>query len=518
MFAAAATASLRARSDGAECEAVEGGAEDEVEGGSGFTYPQSASGYSALPLETTAAASLSPSSSPRSFAQPALHLRPPGWLLLRLPLSSSACRRMSSLGIALLGAALLLLWSLPAALSVDARRPMQQPPPPPAPHTAAEAGAVRCASSFPASYSALYARYRPVCESPGVNAVRNRADGEYSTGEQMRPWSLTEASFHQPSPPCRQPQQLLSAVANGQRRPLPGYELPPPPAVQPGEVKRADVEWARSYFVPAGCSLRWLAGEDVCSLLNGFSHVQLIGDSHLRHILQAVFLLLTEELQFGALPRLSLQPGLYDSCRCDGQFSETEVCRSYEGDHMFQLRDPRPYGVCTAASASNFTLAFHLVYGTLLLPDMTGFCSADSRPRLLLLQAASHWHTDPERTRAAFLSPILEHVRALQAACPHRNEWRIVWLAGAAQSRLLDARYPHQSREQMADFNRRMADTLLGLGIPVIESWNLTLNAATSDGLHFLTDVNMQRATSILNFLSLSMQSETQSNASSPQR
>ena len=36
-------------------------------------------------------------------------------------------------------------------------------------------------------------------------------------------------------------------------------------------------------------------------------------------------------------------------------------------------------------------------------------------------------------------------------------------------------------------------------GIPPVYYWNMTLNAATSDGFHYLTDVNLLRANSIIN-------------------
>ena len=69
----------------------------------------------------------------------------------------------------------------------------------------------------------------------------------------------------------------------------------------------------------------------------------------------------------------------------------------------------------------------------------------------------------------------------------------LIWSSYTSQSRTLDGKFPHQSRERATKFNSKMEEYLQGLdaNVTVVEWIKLTANAQTSDGFHFLTDVNL---------------------------
>lgn len=77
---------------------------------------------------------------------------------------------------------------------------------------------------------------------------------------------------------------------------------------------------------------------------------------------------------------------------------------------------------------------------------------------------------------------------------------RLVWLGMTAQHRMLDKVYEHQSLENATLFNDEIRQSFHSVGlIPGVEvlimDWyNMTKNAQTSDGLHHLTDVNLAKA------------------------
>ena len=80
--------------------------------------------------------------------------------------------------------------------------------------------------------------------------------------------------------------------------------------------------------------------------------------------------------------------------------------------------------------------------------------------------------------------------------CNSNGLARVVWTAYQSQSRKLDRRYPLQSRERALAFNRYMETRLKGLEHlnhtpTIVDWWNLTRDAQTSDGFHYLTDVNL---------------------------
>ena len=362
----------------------------------------------------------------------------------------------------------------------------------------------------------LYAPFAAVCEASGVNVVWNRGDGAHAEAVPLRPWSVSAATFAHSLPACTDSTQLLQAVALGQRKPLDGhhftrlnlssFNLTNLTAIDTATVQRyrAAVEWDRSYFEPYQCSPAWRTADDICDVLHSFAYVLFIGDSLLRHISQALFMLLTRDLQYGGLPRMSRQVGLYDTCRCDGQFSENDVCRRYEDWNMFSVRDPRVYGVCSRRINSSFIFGFEERRGG--LANMPGywdstFCSADTRPRLMLLNGAVHYSYDIDSINSKLLVPLFERLRSATASCAYPITWRILFLSASAQSRVLDHKYPHQTREKSFAFNRRLASYLATMNITMVDVWNMTQNAATSDGFHFLSDVNLQLANAVVNML-----------------
>ena len=355
-------------------------------------------------------------------------------------------------------------------------------------------------STSPSSTS-LYSRWQAFCDSPLQNLVLHRDDAEnYNGGEQERPWSVNNATFAaQPALPfCQSTQQLVDALHYGQRRPLPGSEF------NTTGRPHARVEWERSVFEPAGCALRWHEGDEVCAVLDRYSHVVLAGDSLSRHVHQALFMLLTQDLRYGGLPRLSRQEGLFDRCQCDGQFSEHKVCREYEWFNMFNLTDPRLAGLCTHTQHYNFSLLTHTTYdGKYAEGTFQPLCSDDPRPRVIFIQGHAHFESNRGMTMDRFIRPLLDTVNSVHDKCAHRFVLHWVLTGAPAQSRLLDGKFPQQQRERVAAYNAEMDGEMQQRGIGTMHYWNMTLNAATSDGFHYLSDVNLLRASSMINYLQL---------------
>ena len=82
--------------------------------------------------------------------------------------------------------------------------------------------------------------------------------------------------------------------------------------------------------------------------MNEYSYVITIGDSLTRHLRQAFFMAMLDNLIDGGMviPDGSVNHDQFYSCRCDGQFSEILSCRSLGG--LFgNLVNPREYHVCS---------------------------------------------------------------------------------------------------------------------------------------------------------------------------
>ena len=75
---------------------------------------------------------------------------------------------------------------------------------------------------------------------------------------------------------------------------------------------------------------------------------------------------------------------------------------------------------------------------------------------------------------------------------------------GHAQSRRADGRFPRQSRENASVFNEDTARYAVNTwGAIPLDFLNLTADAPSSDGVHFLSDVNLDKAFVLLRALEL---------------
>ncbi|KAJ3176267.1 hypothetical protein HDU85_007259 [Gaertneriomyces sp. JEL0708] len=210
----------------------------------------------------------------------------------------------------------------------------------------------------------------------------------------------------------------------------------------------------------------------------------------------------------GGLPLLSPQTELYDSCQCDGMYSEHVVCRTFKEDHIFHSKDLRSYGVCyDAVDAQHRPTVFnhfknYAIWGTDPL-DYNHLCQPnDDRPRFIYLQGIVHYESKPEKVIRELIDPAISNIVKARDACPKPFKFHVLFTGGHAQSRWLDSRYPHQSREQMVLKNAALKEHIeQHWGQQMIDFWNLTRDAPSSDGLHHLTDVNLLKVQYVLNYL-----------------
>jgi hypothetical protein len=110
--------------------------------------------------------------------------------------------------------------------------------------------------------------------------------------------------------------------------------------------------------------------------------------------------------------------------------------------------------------------------------------------------------SDSGITIKEYIDPILKHPRFDE--CSKNNKITVSWGQFDAQSRSLDGPFPHQSRENAIVFNENIArhfkeTSYSGINIHVIDWWNFTRDAQTSDGFHYLSDINVFKAYHVLN-------------------
>jgi hypothetical protein len=91
-------------------------------------------------------------------------------------------------------------------------------------------------------------------------------------------WKLSSLDLHMPfSPLCEDKDSLLDAMSGGGRA---GLDTP---------------------YIPRGCDMRWFSAEEICVILSRFHKVIITGDSIMRHVNQALYILLRKNFEYGGL-------------------------------------------------------------------------------------------------------------------------------------------------------------------------------------------------------------------------
>jgi len=236
---------------------------------------------------------------------------------------------------------------------------------------------------------------------------------------------------------CATIKDLLKAVARGKRV----WENNVPDEKKP------------SIFKPYRCNIPYPNPNDVKTILAKPAFIKMDGDSLTRHMHTGLSLILAGNYYNAGIAR---GKG-WEECVCDGQFSEALSCRAL------------------TKFSSNF-------------PSKT--CDQDDGPRIVWLQGGCHLNSDPHRTLKEFFLPQIEQFRK---KCNKNLTFFVTGLN--AQSRVLDSKYKHQSREKAKIFNDVLADAFAqDENIHVADFLNMTMDAQTSDGYHYLTDVNVAKA------------------------
>ena len=325
---------------------------------------------------------------------------------------------------------------------------------------------------------------------------------------ELRPYSLGSLeSFSSQLPPCRNLDDYLIAIKYGQRTWLPNNKTSE-------DDERAQTP---STFIPHNCYAPTIppSPTKVCSILDEYNHVIFHGDSLSRHLRQAIYMSIRGNYISGGLMIEKKNENVAKNCICDGQFSEARMCRPSDDDGSYfgKVIQPRMIPDEALCPNTNFELGKrqnapwltrkgkvdpgeHIDWNDVNCKD------PNYKGILIVLQGGLHWSSNATETFNAFIQPVITHPTFNE--CLNLGKMRLVWLGMTAQHRMLDKVYEHQSLENAILFNDEIRQSFQSVGlIPgeevlIMDWYNMTKNAQTSDGLHHLTDVNLAKAAQIL--------------------
>jgi hypothetical protein len=322
------------------------------------------------------------------------------------------------------------------------------------------------------------------------NHVADRDDTGGTSHHSSRPYSVSNFTFARfyRNAQCNNLEDALAAIKYGSRKWI-NSSISSLPSLER--------ENFQSYFIPFNCDLPFLSMPEACTVMNKYSHIFTIGDSLTRHVRQALLIILRRDLILGGIES-SNKYGIQNpyNCRCDGQFSEHSSCR--QNDDFFNALRPRDLSLCSELQDNEQFFFVDFLNWTEIDCE-----SQTNKGILLVMQGGGHFGSGVNHTLTSFVKPIISHQKFSE--CVTLNKLKVVWIAYGSQSRSLDSRYPHQSRENALLFNEQMSLAIQETipKITIIDWWNLTLDSQTSDGFHYLTDVNLLKGMHFLNIINL---------------
>lgn len=259
-------------------------------------------------------------------------------------------------------------------------------------------------------------------------------------------------------------------------------------------------------------SIPWLSTPDICGVFISYAETLWIGDSLTRHSILALYMLLTENYRTGGYPIYpSLPETIYNRCNCDGQFSEHFDCRDYQAGEV-NLQHPLKKGLCPF---DEHFRGFHFNAGSSSVnhtkPLLPYLCSAEDRLRMVYLQGGAHFNSNADLFFREYIHPTIEEIIRIVRTCAHPISFKIRMIISGigACDNFLQQKYPHQNTKAVIAYNARLKELVKmnfpTLPIVMIDFLKVTERAIadgrTSDGYHFLSDVNLIKVMSILNIM-----------------
>jgi hypothetical protein len=311
----------------------------------------------------------------------------------------------------------------------------------------------------------------------------------FRTTNNSRPYSIHPLSFRRHhSRFCETSMELRMAIKKGTR--LWGDDVPS------STITIEQRELLPSYFVPFGCDIPYLSPNEFCETANLFQHILIQGDSQSRHLHQAMTMIYRNDVIQGSIQPPFTNLTHQHRCHCDAQFSPSNNCRPLDIGRFKKFR-PSQLHTCHFLPIENQVT--HIYSENRDMERNNNFddinCSApDYKGILIYIQGGVHYKWNAKSTVQWVWRKIIKN--AIVRECAKQRKLTFIWSGYMAQSPFLDSLFKEQAMPNGLIFEKEMRQILKKrrLVVPSLDWINLTLGSAKADGLHFMTDVNLERA------------------------
>ncbi|XP_046552395.1 uncharacterized protein LOC124262020 [Haliotis rubra] len=228
------------------------------------------------------------------------------------------------------------------------------------------------------------------------------------------------------------------------------------------------------------CRFRLFSTEDACRLLAG-SSLLVAGDSLMRQLYVSLLLILTGNARDGALGN-NIPHDMRTRCSGMNQFTD-KACRRY------MLTDK---AVCSGSVNIGFRVRTRAAYVDNFLSDIRSLTGIGRS--IVLVGFGQHDALSVPFVKLHFLLPVLKYMKSAMLKWP-----RMVWASVHSFGVLAFA--SERNATLVRDYNRQISEFLATWGVPVIDTFNMTLGTVSVDGVHYGQGVNVAKAQLFLNYL-----------------
>lgn len=253
----------------------------------------------------------------------------------------------------------------------------------------------------------------------------------------------------------------------------------------------------------SGCEFKNFTSKQACELLSErVSSFTLIGDSLVRHFHNALMILFTDDKETGCLNK-DINETHKELCSGDMQFVDggKATCHGKTAKNIYDLPDGK---FCQGKHSFlySFQEFYSLAHTKLALNQVQA--NLHKKNSVVAIGVGLHMDLNADKVLKDYLKPILQLKEQAESQWP-----LIVWLTTHAHGSIKPIAYLQtQGNDRISRFNTDMRAFLEPIGVPVFDTFNLTLGVHSYDGTHYGFGVNMIKAQLFMNFLEETFQEQ----------
>ncbi|KAK9487765.1 hypothetical protein V1527DRAFT_459499 [Lipomyces starkeyi] len=320
--------------------------------------------------------------------------------------------------------------------------------------------------------------YDPSLQS---HPIRDKFDSfaEYKYREVCK---ISSLELHKPFEPlCADKKSLLTAMSSGGRI---GIDAP---------------------YMPRDCDMRWYTTEEACSILERFDRVAVIGDSMMRQMLGALYVLLRKDMGYGGVTGWNFNDQEKADCFCNAQnnVKSCSVQTIYSSNDIMKW-DPNSFA-CDASKVNIFiSLQVRFPQEDEELERFaTDLDGVPTNKKVAFVFGQGLWNDLDVQAALNYLDRSASAIkRKLPDYEADTNTYpRLFVTPNAAGPRKQDAFILTQGNKPLMLFENSMYSVLPPKGFDVLGTWNMSIQSTSYDGVHCDLKANLIKAMMVLNWL-----------------